>query len=80
LYVYYDTSLTDGRKVCCLNKIGKLRQFSDRWNNPSGEAPFSDSNKGFVWAIGCFGYFKTENESVLNSLLFLRLNLNLPGA
>lgn len=46
-YVYYDIFQTYGRKMCWLNKIDILRQYSDRWKQSITRSAFSNSNKDF---------------------------------
>lgn len=80
LSVYYDAFQAYGRKVCCLNKIEILRQFSDRRKQSIMRSAFSNSSKGFVWPLAALAILKHKiKKYVLNSILFIRLNLNLPG-
>lgn len=80
LSVYYDAFQAYGRKVYCLNKIEILRQFSDRRKQSIMRSAFSNSSKGFVWPLAALAILKHKiKKYVLNSILFIRLNLNLPG-
>ena len=53
---YYDTFQAYGRKVCCLNKIDILGQFSDKWKQSIMKSGFSNSDIVFelLTALGIF--------------------------